>query len=70
MDYKKHLVDCPHCGEQILDHMTQCPKCGGKIKGYTPMDDEKAAAIKRKAALIAFAVFAIVLAYILISRFA
>ncbi|NMA59849.1 MAG: hypothetical protein GX959_04580 [Clostridiales bacterium] len=31
--YKKHLVNCPHCGKEILDHMDKCPFCEGEIKG-------------------------------------
>lgn len=40
---QKHIVKCPHCGEDVLDHMTKCPKCGGELtpRGYTPMSDAK-----------------------------
>ncbi len=45
---EKHLVECPHCGEKVLDHMTKCPKCGGVLvpRGYTPMDPKTERTLK------------------------
>ena len=38
---QKHIVQCPHCGGDVLDHMTECIHCKGKLtpRGYTPALD-------------------------------
>lgn len=66
---KKHIVKCPHCGEDALDHMTKCPKCGGALtpRGYAPMSDEKRKKIRMITypigILIAVAVIVIVILF-------
>lgn len=37
---ERHLVNCPHCGKEVLDHFTQCPHCKGELtpRGYTEGD--------------------------------
>lgn len=39
----RHLTNCPHCGQEVLDHMTKCPHCGGELvpKGYRAPDPKK-----------------------------
>lgn len=39
----RHLTNCPHCGQDVLDHMTKCPHCGGELtpRGYRPPDPKK-----------------------------
>lgn len=27
----KHIVPCPHCGEDMLDHMKSCPHCKKEV---------------------------------------
>ena len=29
---QRHVVKCPHCGNDVLDHMTKCPHCKGELK--------------------------------------
>ncbi len=45
---REHTVQCPHCGEAVLDHMTKCPHCGHELKpaGYTPLTDKQIKKIK------------------------
>lgn len=40
---EEHTVECPYCGEGVLDHMTKCPHCGKALspKGYQPLSDSK-----------------------------
>lgn len=44
----EHFIECPHCGQDVLDHMRQCPHCGGKLtpKGYQPLTDKQIKKIK------------------------
>ena len=39
----RHLTNCPHCGQEVLDHLTQCPHCKGVLtpRGYRPLDAKK-----------------------------
>ena len=39
----RHLTNCPHCGQEVLDHITKCPHCGSELtpKGYRPFDAKK-----------------------------
>ncbi len=30
-NYDKHIVKCPHCGEDVLDHFKECPHCHGEL---------------------------------------
>ncbi len=63
---QKHIVTCPHCGEDALDHMTKCPHCGGELtpSGYKPMDEEKRKKIQR-ISLIVGAAAAVVIAVLI-----
>ena len=65
----RHLTNCPHCGQEVLDHMTKCPQCGGELtpKGYRPPDEKKLKIAKTVCYTIGFAV-AIGLAIWLILR--
>ena len=49
-----HFVECPHCGEGVMDHMTKCPHCGGELKpkGYQPLTDKQI----KKRKIIAYAI--------------
>ncbi len=55
---QKHVVLCPHCGQEVLDHMTKCPHCNGELtpRGYKPMDEK----LQRRIKLITTAVLAVV----------
>ena len=39
----RHVTNCPHCGQEVLDHMEKCPHCGGELTpgGYRPLDEKK-----------------------------
>ena len=46
---QKHIVQCPHCGKDVLDHMTKCPHCGKEITPqgyYQPMTDKRRKTVK------------------------
>lgn len=45
---EEHIVECPHCGEGVLDRVTKCPHCGGELKpiGYQPLSDKQLKKIK------------------------
>ncbi|MEG1548360.1 MAG: hypothetical protein RR232_05925 [Clostridia bacterium] len=70
-DYKKHLVQCPHCGKDVLDHMTECPSCKGELSpgGYKPMSPEKLRSVKRTTNIIGFIIAAIVIVIALLRRY-
>lgn len=65
----RHLTNCPHCGQEVLDHMTQCPHCKGELtpKGYRPPDPKKMkiAKIVGYTVCIAAAIVAVVLYLVL-----
>ncbi len=67
---QKHTVQCPHCKKNVLDHMTKCPFCDGKLTpaGYKPMDEETKKRIKRIASIIGFALAAVIVIIVLLSR--
>ena len=54
----RHLTNCPHCGQEVLDHMTQCPHCKGELtpKGYRPPDEKKLKIAKIVGYTVGFAV--------------
>ena len=64
---EEHFIECPHCGDEVLDHMTKCPHCGGKLepKGYQPLTDQQIKKIK----LIAYPICMVVAVVILILYF-
>ena len=55
---RRHLTNCPHCGQEVLDHMTQCPHCGGELtpSGYRPLDKKKLKIVKIVCYTVGFAV--------------
>lgn len=66
-----HTVQCPHCGEGVLDHMRKCPHCGGELKpvGYQPLTDKQI----KKRKIIAYAIgipiaVAVLLIYFLVIK--
>lgn len=65
----RHLTNCPHCGQEVLDHMTKCPHCGGELtpRGYRPPDPKKMKIAKIVCYTVGFAI-AIGLAVWLIVR--
>ena len=44
----RHITNCPHCGQEVLDHMEKCPHCGGELipRGYRPLDQKKMKIVK------------------------
>lgn len=69
-NFERHLVPCPHCGEQVLDHMTKCPKCGGELtpRGYRPMNEKAMKIVKIVLYTVCIAVAIAIAAFILIGR--
>ncbi len=67
---QKHVVICPHCGEQTLDHMTECPHCGGALRpsGYSPMDEAKRQKIRRITYPVGIAVAIVIAVLIVVLR--
>lgn len=65
----RHLTNCPHCGQEVLDHLTKCPHCDGELtpKGYRPLDAKKMKIAKIVCYTVGFAI-AIGLAVWLILR--
>lgn len=63
---ERHVVRCPHCGENALDHMTKCPHCGGELtpRGYRPPDEEKMKKVRTWCYIIGFAVFAVIVVFL------
>lgn len=63
---QRHIVECPHCGKEVLDHMTVCVHCNGKLvpKGYSPMMDDET---KKKVRFIVGAVLAVLAVVIFLS---
>ena len=56
----RHLTNCPHCGQEVLDHLTECPHCKGELtpKGYRPPDAKKMKIAKIVCYVIGFAIAA------------
>lgn len=56
----RHLTNCPHCGQEVLDHLTKCPHCDGELtpKGYRPPDPKKMKIAKIICYTIGFAIAA------------
>ena len=68
---EEHFVECPHCGDQVLDRMTKCPHCGGELKpkGYQPLTDKQIKKIKIISYLIGFPIaIAVLLVYFLVIK--
>lgn len=68
---EEHFVECPHCGEGVLDHMTKCPHCGGELKpkGYQPLTDQQLKKIKRITFAIGMVIaVAVLLVYFLVIK--
>lgn len=70
MDYKKHLVKCPHCGKDVLDHMTECPFCHGELTpgGIKPLDREKLERTKRIINLVFFIIAGVIIIAIVVNK--
>ncbi len=66
INYKKHVIQCPHCGKDALDHMEACPHCGGELR--KPLDPEKLRRFQRVAKIVAFLVAGVCLVLILANR--
>jgi predicted amidophosphoribosyltransferase len=67
---QRHIVQCPHCGKDVLDHMTECPHCKGKLEplGYSTTDREKIGKIRRITYTIGIAAVVIVLIVVTILK--
>lgn len=50
----KHIVNCSHCGKQVLDHMTECPHCNKQLtpQGYNPTNYSRIKSIRLFVAVI------------------
>ncbi len=66
INYKKHVLPCPHCGKDVLDHMDNCPHCGGQLRKQ--FDKEKLKRFKRVANIIGILISAVCLVLILANR--
>lgn len=69
-NFERHLVPCPHCGEQVLDHMTKCPKCGGELvpKGYRPMNEKTMKIVKGVLYTVCIAAAIVIVVVIMMNR--
>ena len=68
---QKHIVQCPHCGQDVLDHMTKCPHCGKEItpRGYyQPMSDKRRKTVKAICYSVGIAIAIAVVIIILLNR--
>lgn len=67
---EEHTVECPHCGEHVLDHMTKCPHCGKPLEpvGYTPLSDKRIKRIKLITFLVGMAIAAVVVYFLVLRR--
>lgn len=68
---EKHIVQCPHCGEGVLDRVTTCPHCGGELKpvGYQPLTDKQMKKIKTITYIVGSVIaVAVLLVYFLVIK--
>jgi hypothetical protein len=70
LNTKKHIVQCPSCGRDVLDHMTECPFCKGKLEplGYRPQDTEQLKKVKLTLNIIAGAAAFLLILWLILSR--
>lgn len=66
----RHIIVCPHCGQDVLDHMTECPHCKGKLvpQGYRPVDAGKYKKIKLISTIVGIAVAIAIAVVIFVTR--
>ena len=67
----KHIVQCPHCGKDVLDHMTKCHHCGGELTPqgyYQPMSDKRRKTVKIISYSIGFAIAVAIIVLIFVFK--
>ena len=66
INYKKHVIQCPHCGKDALDHMETCPHCEGALR--KAMDPGKLRRFQRAAHIAGFLAAAACLVVLFFNR--
>jgi len=67
---QRHLVKCPHCGQDALDHMSVCPVCEGVLQPLMreARSDEQLRNTKNTLRVIGFTIAALLVLWRLLAK--